>query len=70
MHDGAQQQMGFRWPIRTRRNILSVKLANNDMTIAEVAENFQMTMSGGENDDPSRRQSYIGSPTQVAVEFP
>ncbi|MEH6648192.1 ArsR/SmtB family transcription factor [Sulfitobacter sp.] len=37
------QQMGFRaLADPTRRSILQL-LANNDMTIAEVAENFQMT---------------------------
>lgn len=37
------EQMGFRaLADPTRRSILQL-LANNDMTIAEVAENFQMT---------------------------
>lgn len=37
------EQMGFRaLADPTRRNILQL-LANNDMTIAEVADNFQMT---------------------------
>ncbi len=37
------EQMGFRaLADPTRRNILQL-LANNDMTIAEVANNFQMT---------------------------
>lgn len=39
----APEQMGFRaLADPTRRNILQL-LAQNDMTIAEVAENFQMT---------------------------
>lgn len=39
----APEQMGFRaLADPTRRNILQL-LAKNDMTIAEVADNFQMT---------------------------